>query len=158
MRSALRRQPGSLAFRENERGPRRKARQWRAFASWRPQDAGAGPTVGNTGQTTGTGSTIAGGRPATDRMNRATGDVAASSQDAQKQMQGLPTAAQQARNRRRQWPIKVVDRSTDGHGAHAGGFLIPDQTAAKFLVGRPGSPPNTERAPSDYAIRGGRDQ
>jgi hypothetical protein len=29
-------------------------------------------------------------------MNRATGDVAASSQDAQKQMQGQPTAAQQA--------------------------------------------------------------
>jgi hypothetical protein len=28
-------------------------------------------------------------------MNRATGDVAASSQDAQKQMQGQPTAAQQ---------------------------------------------------------------
>jgi hypothetical protein len=29
-------------------------------------------------------------------MNRATGDVAASSPDAQKQMQGEPTAAQQA--------------------------------------------------------------
>jgi hypothetical protein len=28
-------------------------------------------------------------------MNRATGDVATSSQDAQKQMQGQPTAAQQ---------------------------------------------------------------
>jgi hypothetical protein len=29
-------------------------------------------------------------------MNRATGDTAASSQDAQKQMQGQPTAAQEA--------------------------------------------------------------
>jgi len=29
-------------------------------------------------------------------MNRATGDTAASSQDAQRQMQGQPTAAQQA--------------------------------------------------------------
>jgi hypothetical protein len=29
-------------------------------------------------------------------LNRATGDVAASSQDAQRQMQGQPTAAQQA--------------------------------------------------------------
>jgi hypothetical protein len=34
--------------------------------------------------------------PPTDTMNRATGDVAASSQDAQKQIQGQPTAAQQA--------------------------------------------------------------
>jgi hypothetical protein len=60
------------------------------------QDAGAGPTVGSTGQTTGTSSTNAGGHPATDTMNRATGDGPASSQDAQKQMQGQPTAAQQA--------------------------------------------------------------
>jgi hypothetical protein len=34
--------------------------------------------------------------PPTSTMNRAAGDVATSSQDAQKQMQGQPTAAQQA--------------------------------------------------------------
>jgi hypothetical protein len=34
--------------------------------------------------------------PPTDTMNRATGDVAASSQDTQRQMQGEPTAAQQS--------------------------------------------------------------
>ena len=34
--------------------------------------------------------------PPTSTMNRASGDVAASSQDAQKQMQGQPTAAQEA--------------------------------------------------------------
>ena len=34
--------------------------------------------------------------PPTDTMNRAAGDAATSSQDAQKQMQGQPTAAQQA--------------------------------------------------------------
>jgi hypothetical protein len=60
------------------------------------QDAGAGPTPGNTGQTVGiTGSTNA-EHPPTSVMNRATGDAAASSQDAQKQMQGQPTATQQA--------------------------------------------------------------
>jgi hypothetical protein len=59
-------------------------------------DAGAGPTPGNTGQTTGTGSANTNQHPPTDTMNRATGDVATSSQDAQKQMQGQPTATQQA--------------------------------------------------------------
>ena len=60
-------------------------------------DAGAGPTPGNTGQTTGTGAGAATNEhAATGTMNRAAGDVATSSQDAQKQMQGQPTAAQQA--------------------------------------------------------------
>ena len=59
------------------------------------RDAGAGPTVGNTGETVGTGS-AAGEHPPTNRMNRAAGDVATSTQDTQRQMQGQPTAAQQA--------------------------------------------------------------
>jgi hypothetical protein len=40
--------------------------------------------------------TDAGQHPPTSTMNRATNDVASSSQDAQRQMQGQPTAAQQA--------------------------------------------------------------
>jgi hypothetical protein len=60
------------------------------------RDAGAGPTSGSTGQTTGTSSANTNQHPPTDTMNRATGDVATSSQDVQKQMQGQPTAAQQA--------------------------------------------------------------
>jgi len=60
-------------------------------------DAGSGPTPGNTGQTTGTAPGASTNQhAATSTMNRASGDVAASSQDAQKQMQGQPTAAQQA--------------------------------------------------------------
>jgi hypothetical protein len=59
------------------------------------KDAGSGPTPGHTGQTIGA-NTDASQHPPTDTMNRATGDVAASSQDTQKQMQGQPTAAQQA--------------------------------------------------------------
>ena len=58
-------------------------------------DAGSGPAKMGDSQTTGTaGST--GQHPPTDTMNRTTGDVAASSQDTQRQMQGEPTAAQQA--------------------------------------------------------------
>jgi hypothetical protein len=59
------------------------------------KDAGSGPTVGNTGQTTGAGKDVS-EHPPTSTMNRASGDVATSSQDTQKQMQGQPTAAQQA--------------------------------------------------------------
>jgi hypothetical protein len=50
----------------------------------------------NTGQTTGVGSANTNQHPPTDTMNRGTGDVSTSSQDEQKQMQGQPTAAQQA--------------------------------------------------------------
>jgi hypothetical protein len=60
-------------------------------------DAGAGPTPGSIpGQTTGTGSANTNQHPPTKTMNRAAEDVATSSQDAQKQQQGQPTAAQQA--------------------------------------------------------------
>jgi hypothetical protein len=60
------------------------------------QDAGAGPTPGYTGQTIGSTGPANAEHPPTSTMNRTTGDVAASSQDAQKQMQGQPTATQQA--------------------------------------------------------------
>lgn len=60
------------------------------------RDAGSGPTPGATGPTTTTGSADARQQPPTSTMNRATGGGPASSEDAQKQMQGQPTAAQQA--------------------------------------------------------------
>jgi hypothetical protein len=59
------------------------------------EDAGSGPTVGSNARTTGM-SAETNQHPPTSTMNRAAGDVAASSQDAQKQMQGQPTAAQQS--------------------------------------------------------------
>ena len=58
------------------------------------KDAGSGPAKMGDSQTTGMAST--GQHPPTDTMNRTTGDVATSSQDTQRQMQGEPTAAQQA--------------------------------------------------------------
>jgi hypothetical protein len=59
------------------------------------KDAGSGPTVGSTAPNT-HASTGTDQHPPTGRMNRAADDTATSSQDAQKQMQGQPTAAQQA--------------------------------------------------------------
>ena len=60
------------------------------------KDAGSGPTPGATGQSITTGSADTKAHPPTETMNRAAGDKAMSSQDAQRQQQGQPTAAQQA--------------------------------------------------------------
>ena len=60
------------------------------------RDAGSGNVPGYTGQTT-TGSAASGQQhPPTATMNKATENTASSSQDTQRQMQGQPTAAQQA--------------------------------------------------------------
>jgi hypothetical protein len=60
------------------------------------KDAGSGPTPGYTGKSITTGSANSREHPPTETMNRVTGAKATSSQDTQKQMQGQPTAAQQA--------------------------------------------------------------
>ena len=60
------------------------------------KDAGSGPTPGYTGQTATTGSAKTEEHPPTETMNRVAGEKATSSQDAQRQQQGQPTAAQQA--------------------------------------------------------------
>ena len=61
------------------------------------KDAGSGPTPGYTGQsTTTTGSADRHEHPPTATINRVAGDKATSSQDAQRQQQGQPTAAQEA--------------------------------------------------------------
>jgi hypothetical protein len=60
------------------------------------KDAGSGPTPGHTAQTTGVAPSRNDEHPPTSTMNKAAGNVATSSQDAQRQMQGQPTAAQEA--------------------------------------------------------------
>jgi hypothetical protein len=62
------------------------------------KDAGSGPASTSSQSTTGMASEKK--HPPTSTMNRASGDVATSSQDAQRQMQGEPTAAQQAQGAR----------------------------------------------------------
>ena len=61
------------------------------------KDAGSGPTPGSTAQSTTTGTaTRSDTHPPTAAMNSASGNVATSSQDTQRQMQGQPTASQDA--------------------------------------------------------------
>jgi hypothetical protein len=54
------------------------------------------PTPGATGQSITTGSAETKAHPPTETMNNVAGSKAMSSQDAQQQQQGQPTAAQQA--------------------------------------------------------------
>ena len=62
----------------------------------RDKDAGSGPTPGATGQSITTGSADTKEHPPTKTMNEVAGDKAMSAQDAQRQQQGQPTAAQEA--------------------------------------------------------------
>ena len=59
------------------------------------KDAGSGPARTGDTQTTGMAGNT-GQHPPTGAMNKSTDNTAASSKDAQRQMQGQPTAAQQA--------------------------------------------------------------
>ena len=61
------------------------------------RDAGSGNVPGYTGQTTGSTATDSKQHPPTSVMNKATENIATSSEDAQRQMQGQPTAAEQSR-------------------------------------------------------------
>jgi len=60
------------------------------------KDAGSGPTPGYTGKSITMGEADVKARPPTGTMNQVAGDKATSEQDAQRQQQGQPTAAQQA--------------------------------------------------------------
>lgn len=60
------------------------------------KDAGSGPASTGSSQTTTGLAADAKEHPPTSTMNQASGNVAASSQDTQRQMQGQPTAAQEA--------------------------------------------------------------
>jgi hypothetical protein len=73
------------------------------------RDAGSGPA--STGSQTTTGMASDKEHPPTSAMNRAAGDAPTSSQDAQRQMQGEPTGAQQAEGTRSEG--KTADKMAD---------------------------------------------
>ncbi|WP_027525761.1 hypothetical protein [Bradyrhizobium sp. Ec3.3] len=59
------------------------------------KDAGSGPVTVGSAQSHGSANDVS-RHPPTSTMNRASGETAASSKDAQRQMQSQPTAAQRA--------------------------------------------------------------
>ncbi|MEK9284869.1 MULTISPECIES: hypothetical protein [unclassified Bradyrhizobium] len=60
------------------------------------RDAGSGKVPGYTGQTTGSTATDSKQQPPTSSMSKASENTATSSEDAQRQMQSQPTAAEQS--------------------------------------------------------------
>jgi hypothetical protein len=73
------------------------------------KDAGSGPASTGSGQTTGM-ATDSSQHPPTSAMNRKADDAAASSQDTQRQMQGQPTAAQQAQGAKGEGKTAQADK------------------------------------------------
>ena len=89
------------------------------------KDAGSGPASTGSGQTTGMASD-AKQHPPTSAMSRATDDAAASSQDTQKQMQGQPTAAQEAQGAKPD--TKTADKECSGAGGQGDGQGVDVQS------------------------------
>ena len=108
------------------------------------RDAGSGNVPGYTGQTTGS-TAMDSKHPPTSVMNKATGNIATSSQDAQRQMQGQPTAAEQSRQTKPA-PSEHPQRMTAG---------TPEQTQpqpneqSKTMTGGAAQPAPSEKRPAD---------
>ena len=109
------------------------------------RDAGSGNVPGYTGQTTGSTATDSKQHPPTSAMNKATENIATSSQDAQRQMQGQPTAAEQSRQTKPA-PSEHPQRMTAG---------TPEQTQpapneqSKNMTAGAVQPAPSEKKPAD---------
>jgi len=109
------------------------------------RDAGSGNVPGYTGQTTGSTATDSKQHPPTSAMNKATENIATSSQDAQRQMQGQPIAAEQSRQTKPA-PSEHPQRMTAG---------TPEQTQpqpneqSKTMTGGAAQPAPSEKRPAD---------
>jgi len=91
------------------------------------KDAGSGPTPGYTGQTITTGSASGREQPSTGTMNKVAGNKAMSSQDTQAQMQGQPTAAQQAQGATPSAKMTDQDQSSAAQPGAASSNKMADQ-------------------------------
>jgi len=96
------------------------------------RDAGSGNVPGYTEQTTGSTATSP-EHPATSAMNKASENIATSSEDAQRQMQSQPTAAEQS---------TVTKPAPSAH---------PDRTAGNVEQTRPASTEQSKRATAGAA-------
>ena len=90
------------------------------------RDAGSGNVPGYSGQTIGSTATDSKQHPPTSVMNKATENIATSSEDAERQMQGQPTAAGQS-------------RQTEA---------APSEQSQKMMAG---TPEQTQPAPNDQS-------
>jgi hypothetical protein len=114
------------------------------------RDAGSGNVPGYTGQTVGSTGTDSNQHPPTSILNKATENTATSSEDAKRQMQGQPTAAEQARQTEPA-PSEQSQKMTAG---------TPEQTLpasneqSKKMTAGTAEPAPSEKKPADAAEKG----
>ena len=107
------------------------------------RDAGSGNVPGFTGQTTGSAATDSKEHPPTSAMNKASENVATSSQDAQRQMQNEPTAAEQSKKIQPAPSSQSPDRTA---GTVEQTRPAPTEQSKKMTAGE------TEQAPSQQKV------
>jgi hypothetical protein len=112
------------------------------------RDAGSGNIPGYTGQTTGSTATDSKQHPPTSSMSRASEQTATSSEDAQRQMQSQPTAAEQSRATKPAPSEQSPDRTA---GTIEQTRPAPSEQSKKATAGA------AEPAPSEQKVAAGQD-
>jgi hypothetical protein len=109
------------------------------------RDAGSGNVPGYAGQTVGSTATDSKEHPPTSAMTKATENTATSSEDAQRQMQGQPTGAEQSRQSQSA-PSEQSQRMTAGTPEQTG--PAPNEQSKKMTAGA-AQPAPSEKKPSE---------
>lgn len=108
------------------------------------RDAGSGNVPGYTGQTTGSAAADSKQHPPTSAMNKASENVATSSQDAQRQMQNEPTAAEQSKKSEPAPSSQSPDRTA---GTVERTRPAPNEHSKKMTAGE------AQQAPSEQKVQ-----
>jgi hypothetical protein len=108
------------------------------------RDAGSGNVPGYTGQTIGSTATDSKQHPPTSVMNKATENTATSSEDAQRQMQGQPTAAGQSRQTK---PAPYQQSQKKAAGTPEQTQPAPNEQSKKMTAGA-AEPAPSEKKPA----------
>ena len=109
------------------------------------RDAGSGNVPGYTGQTTGSTAADSKEHPPTTAMNKASERAATSSEDAQRQMQGQPTAAEQSQQTQAA-PSGQSPKMTAGTPERT--QPAPSEESKKITAGA-AQPPPSEKKPNE---------
>ena len=110
------------------------------------RDAGSGNVPGYTGQTTGSTATDSKQHPPTSAMNKASENVATSSQDTQRQMQNEPTAAEQSKKIEPAPSSQPPDRTA---GTIEKTRPAPNEQSKKMTAGEAEQAPSQQKAGQD---------
>jgi hypothetical protein len=106
------------------------------------RDAGSGNVPGYTGQTTGSTATGSQQHPPTSSMSKASEHTATSSEDAQRQMQSQPTAAEQSTTTKPAPSEQAPDRTAGTHPA-------PTEETKRATAGAAQPAPSEKKATAD---------